>query len=167
MIVGHIFPEWSSEDYINLDYSIALFHDNYEINEYISKGHSEKNMYIYKYLEPNPMPEFVYNYVYPHFKYLKNITSAINLFKPANYLPYHSDSYLRYKQIFNITTETIVRIVVMLENWQPGQIILIGNKSYSDWSAGDYFYWENDTKHSFYNMSLVNRYALQLTGIKT
>ena len=95
---------------------------------------------------------------------IKNITSAINLFKPAKYLPYHSDSYFRYKEVFNIKKDSIVRAVVMLEDWQPGQIILIDNKSYSGWKSGEYWCWKNDTKHSFYNMSIFDRYSLQITG---
>ena len=66
--------------------------------------------------------------------------------------------------LFNIKKDSIVRAVVMLEDWQPGQIILIDNKSYSGWKSGEYWCWKNDTKHSFYNMSIFDRYSLQITG---
>lgn len=165
-MISHIKPNWNIEDFYNLAYTIAPFHSDYQLNQYIQRGHIKENLYIYKYLEPNPMPDCVHNYIFSFFSELTNLVSAVNLFKPANYLPYHSDSYIRYKELFNIKTEVIVRSVVMLEDWEPGQIILIGRETYSDWKSGDVFSWENDTKHSFYNMSLVNRYALQITGTK-
>jgi len=161
----HIQPHWDIEEFKRLEYTEAPFHDDYQIDRYTSVGHNRENLNIYKYLEPNPMPLCIHDYVFSYFSELSNLVSAINLFKPASYLPYHSDSYTRYKQLFNITTETIVRSVIMLEDWEPGQIILIDRESYSGWNAGDCFSWENDAKHSFYNMSLKDRYALQITGI--
>lgn len=163
-MIKHIQSNWNIEEFYNLDYSLALFHDNSIIDHYVSKGHTKENMFIFKYSEPNPMPSVIKDYIFPNFSYLNNLTCAVNLFKPANYLPYHSDSYFRYKQLFNITDEVIVRSVIMLEDWEPGQIILVGKKSYSGWVAGDCFSWENYEMHSFYNMSLVDRYALQITG---
>jgi hypothetical protein len=160
----HIHPSWNIEEFYSLNYTVAPFHDDYEINKYLEVGHKRESLNIYKYLEPNPMPSCVQDYVIPFFSELKNVVSAVNLFKPASYLPYHSDSYTRYKELFNITTETIVRSVIMLEDWEPGQMILIEDQSFSGWKAGDCFSWENDTKHSFYNMSLFDRYALQITG---
>ena len=164
MIRGHINPCWDMEDFYKLPYHEAPFYDDHQLNEYVSCGHIKESMMIYKYHEPNPMPSCVKEKVIPHFCDWENVTSAINLFKPGTYLPYHNDSYLRYKQVFNITTQDIVRSVIMLEEWQPGQMILIENESYSGWKPGDYWIWKNDMKHSFYNMSLTNRYALQLTG---
>jgi len=160
----HIHPQWNIEDFKQLSYTEAPFHDDYKIDQYTSSGHNRENLNIYKYLEPNPMPSCVHEYVFSFFSELNNLVSAVNLFKPASYLPYHSDSYTRYKELFNITTETIVRSVIMLEDWEPGQIILIKDQSFSGWKSGDCFSWENDTPHSFYNMSLVDRYALQITG---
>jgi len=160
----NIKPKWDIAELRRLDYKVAPFHDVRKINEYLWAGHVREHLDIYKYLEPRPMPSFVHEYVFPFFSNLKNLTSCINLFKSATYLPYHSDSYYVYKDLFNITDETIVRSVIMLEDWSPGQFILIEKESFSNWKAGDVFSWENDTKHSFYNMSLVNRYALQITG---
>lgn len=160
----HIEPLWNIEEFYDLNYVVAPFHDDYKIDEYVDAGHRRESLDIQKYLEPNPMPSFVHDYVFPFFSHLKGVVSAVNLFTPASYLPYHSDSYYAYKRLFHITTETIVRTVVMLDDWVPGQIILIDRESFSGWSAGDCFSWEDDTPHSFYNMSLVNRYALQITG---
>jgi len=161
---GHINPIWNIQEFINLDYEIAYFHNNYQIDEYVTVGHEKESLHILKYLEPNPMPKCVYNHIYPHFFHLKNLVSAVNLFKPAKYLPYHKDTYKKYKELFDVSVENICRVVVMLEDWSPGQIILIDTEAHSGWKSGDYFSWIGETKHSFYNMSLIDRYALQITG---
>lgn len=160
----HIDPQWDVSVFYDLEYEIKPFHDDKQIDSYVIAGHRRSSLDVYKYLEPKPMPKFVHEYVYSFFPDLKNLTSAVNLFKPASYLPYHSDSYAAYKKLFDITTETIVRSVVMLDDWKPGQFILIEGESFSNWKAGAAFSWKNDAKHSFYNMSLVDRYALQITG---
>jgi hypothetical protein len=161
---GYIKPCWNMEDFYNLPYCEAPFYNDDQINEYVSCGHTKKHMMVHKYHEPNPMPSCIKEKIIPQFSSWTNVTSAINLFNPGTYLPYHNDSFLKYKKIFDITSEDIVRSVIMLEDWQPGQIILIEDKSYSGWKSGQYWVWKNNTKHSFYNMSLVKRYALQLTG---
>jgi hypothetical protein len=162
----YIPPRWNIEEFERLTYTEAPFHDEHQIKDYLAVGHKRDSLNIYKYLEPNPMPSCVHEYVFPFFSELNNLVSAINLFRPGSYLPYHSDSYTRYKELFKITTQTIVRSVIMLEDWKPGQIILIDKESYSNWKSGDCFSWNDDTKHSFYNMSLVDRYALQITGTR-
>lgn len=64
--------------------------------------------------------------------------------------------------------EKIVRITIMLEDWQPGQFYLYGTCVYSHWRAGDVhiFDWPN-VPHATANASLQPRSTMQLTGIKT
>jgi len=88
----HIKPNWNIEELKVLDYILKPFHDDMQIDQYVLAGHRRSSLDVYKYLEPNPMPSFVYEYVYPFFSDLKGVVSAVNLFIPASYLPYHSDS---------------------------------------------------------------------------
>lgn len=164
-MIDYIEPKWKIEDFYNLEYEISPYHNIEEINLYKNSGHYENNLSIFKYHQPNPMPTFVTNYIVPTIEnFLDNIAVAFNLFKPAHYLPYHRDTYSRYKEVFNIKDKSIYRIILMLEDWEPGQILTIGKKSYSGWNAGKCFYWKNYTPHSFYNLGLKDRYALQITG---
>jgi len=159
----HISPNWNIEEFYELSYIPAKYHDPSYIHDYIVCGHKEENLTIFKYKEPNPMPKCVYDYIFPHFGHLKNKSCAINLFNPANYLPYHKDSFEKYEQIFG-KSKNICRYMIMLEDWCPGQILLIKDKSYSGWKSGDYYGWSREVPHSFYNMGIVKRYALQITG---
>jgi hypothetical protein len=64
--------------------------------------------------------------------------------------------------------ERIVRITVMLTDWQPGQFYLYGTATYSHWRAGEahIFDWPN-VPHATANASHVARPTLQMTGLKT
>jgi hypothetical protein len=64
--------------------------------------------------------------------------------------------------------DQLVRIHVMLEDWQPGQFYQYGNYTYQNWQAGDahYFDWPS-VPHSTANASNQERVTLQVTGIIT
>ena len=69
---------------------------------------------------------------------------------------------------FDYDPMDIVRITVMLEDWQPGQFIIYGNTTYQQWRAGDFhiFDWPN-VPHATANASQHSRVTLQITGIRT
>jgi len=43
--------------------------------------------------------------------------------------------------------------------------IQIKKSCFGSWKSGDCFYWEYDDLHAFYNFSLKDRYAVQITGV--
>lgn len=160
---GHINPIWTVDDYVNLNYNRDTVADSY-LNQFLGAGHIEEQMCLFNYFEPKPMPASI-EYIKSHFQELKNLTAAVNLVKPGQYMPYHSDLYLRWMQVHNHNNiETIVRIIVMLEHGEQGQILHVGDCLHTMWKAGDWFSWNGTTMHALYNMSLRNRYAIQLTG---
>ena len=55
--MDHIKPQWDIEDFKNLDYTYATHNDPLLVNEYLWAGHNKEKLSIYKYHEPNPMPE--------------------------------------------------------------------------------------------------------------
>lgn len=63
--------------------------------------------------------------------------------------------------------ESVCRIGIFLDDWQPGQFLMYGNLMYQ-WKAGDAFVfdWAN-TPHATANASNHPRPMLLLTGIKT
>jgi hypothetical protein len=145
-----------------LDYTIAT-HPTL-IDEYLAAGHDKEKLSIYKYHEPNPMPECM-EYIRSKFDFWNHVCVAVNHFIPGQYLPIHVDLYGRYIEMTNANPEDVMRCMVMLEDSQPGQILQIDDKCHGKWSAGDCFYWEYDTPHAFYNMSTSPRYAVQVTGV--
>ena len=64
--------------------------------------------------------------------------------------------------------EMIMRIMIQLTAWQPGQFWAYGNYHYSQWHAGDVttFDWAN-IPHATANAGFHPRVTLQLTGIRT
>ena len=64
--------------------------------------------------------------------------------------------------------ERVVRITIMLDDWQPGHFYMYGNCIYDQWRAGDVhiFDWSN-VPHCTANASSHPRAVLQMTGLKT
>lgn len=70
-----------------------------------------------------------------------------------------------YSPDFKYQEPDAVRFLIMLEDWQPGQIAQFGNIVYTQWKAGTIFTWEWSTlPHVTWNGSWHRRMALQLTG---
>jgi len=166
MITTYLKPEWDISDFYDLDYFLATHKYQPLLDKYRQSGHSEAHMTVYNYHEPSPMPKCVTGYIKLKFNFLDNIAVAINLFKPGQYLPIHTDLYGRYAEVHNVEYEKIERHILMLEDSIPGQILQISNSVYGKWKAGDCFSWKAAEAHAFYNMSMVDRYAVQLTGVR-
>ena len=64
--------------------------------------------------------------------------------------------------------ERVMRIMIQLTDWQPGQFWEYGNYHYNQWRAGDVttFDWAN-IPHATANAGFDPRVTLQLTGIRT
>ena len=152
------------KEFKKLDYSFDTHKDNNLLNEFANVGHSKMYMTLYNYFQPKPFPSVVFDYIVPQFN-LENISVAINLFTPGQYLPVHGDLYGKYKTFHNLTTENITRCVIMLEDSVPGQVSQACDKTVGTWKAGYWISWENNDPHAVYNMSKENRYGIQLTGV--
>jgi hypothetical protein len=159
----NIEPLWNIEDYKNLNYKLD-HHKGIKDNEkYIEVGHLPESLSLYNYFEPNPMPDSI-EYIQKQFLEIKNISVAINLFKPGQYMPIHYDRFEAYKKHNKLKNCSICRYMVMLEDSQSGQMLQIGSTIHNTWTAGAVYGWCNQDLHSFYNLSLYNRYAVQVTG---
>lgn len=64
--------------------------------------------------------------------------------------------------------ERVMRIMIQLTDWQPGQFWEYGNYHWNGWKAGDVttFDWKN-VPHSTANAGHHPRVTLQVTGVKT
>jgi len=66
---------------------------------------------------------------------------------------------------FDKNPELIRRFVVMLADWQLGQVFQLGNAMWTQWRAGDCITWEwQDIPHATCNMGWWDRPMLQVTG---
>lgn len=160
---GKILKNWNIEEIKPLPYKFDYHKDKDLIELYASAGHNRESMHIYNCFEDNIPLDF--SFLKESFSFLGNISLAVNLFKPGQYLPLHFDLYQRYKKLYNLNDDIkICRIVLMLEDSHPGQILQVENSLIGNWEAGEWFSWCDGDKHAFYNLSTVDRYALQITG---
>jgi hypothetical protein len=60
----------------------------------------------------------------------------------------------------------VIRIMVMMQDWEPGQFIMYGNQIHERWKSGDVhtFDWQN-LPHATANASLTPRPMLVITGV--
>jgi hypothetical protein len=164
--VGTLYPEWNVEEFKTLNYKFDTHKDSELLDRYENLGHSRLNMTLYNYFEPNPMPEVISRYVLPKFSHMSHISVAVNLFKPGQYLPVHVDLFGRYREVHKLgSSAKIARAILMLEDSEPGQISQACGETYGEWRAGFWLQWEEPDPHAFYNFSMKDRYALQITGV--
>ncbi len=62
----------------------------------------------------------------------------------------------------------IIRVMIMLQDWEPGQFLMYGNQQFDRWRAGDIhkFDWQN-IPHATANASNKPRPMLVVTGVIT
>jgi len=106
----------------------------------------------------------VFDYV-PALFDLDSIIYSFMKYPVGNILPWHQDNYPTYcKNHGVVDVESIVRIVVLLNDSTPGQQLWIGDRLCAG-PAGSWFAWTGSTEHMAANLSKEPRYALQITGI--
>jgi len=164
-MIGHIKPKWNIGDFYSLNYILTTHKDEDLVKQYLDSGHNKEKLSMYKYQLPNRMPDCVNEYIIPHFNFWDKVAAAVNYFKPGQYLPLHTDLYGRYVEINDVDSNKVMRCMVMLEDSSPGQILQVKDVAHCKWKAGDCFYWTYNEIHAFYNFSMRDRYAIQVTGV--
>lgn len=96
---------------------------------------------------------------------LENMAMRAHVQKPGQSFAMHIDKlWHRHPQ----DPSRIVRIMVMLTNWQPGQFIMYGNSPLIQWKAGDIHTFDTlNVPHCTANLSRVARPILIITGLRT
>lgn len=100
-----------------------------------------------------------------YFPHLTNHLFAVSKMLPGNILPYHRDEYAYFRRTFDVTHNEVGRIIVFLEDWQPGHISEIDGTPITNWKAGNWIEWRGTTPHMAANLGHTDRYTLQITGI--
>lgn len=158
---GHIKPFWD-DSYKFLPYIEEIIKQPDLQQYWLDAGHRAENLIIETYAQPNPMPKWVSN-IESNWPEYKDFGFSFHKFLPGRYLPDHRDAYTKYKEKFNIGLDQVVRILVYLEDWQPGQINTVEDTVLTHWRAGDWIAWRGNTLHSVVNFGVHNRYALAIT----
>jgi hypothetical protein len=82
--------------------------------------------------------------------------------------PYHIDFFHRRSRLKDQPQDKIIRVMVMLTDWEPGHFISYGNHVFTRWKAGDFHTFSHaDTPHSTANAAYNPRVMLLITGVKS
>jgi hypothetical protein len=155
-------PWWVSHR--DLNYANEPFNDSESLELWRNLGYTQTKFTGDMYDMRNPEPDWITHFR-QHFKW-KHFSWSVYRMGPGCVLPNHSDLYVRFKQIHNITNDnSIYRAVIMLEDWQSGHYFEIDGHPCTKWIAGDTFIWQSDVNHLAANVGMTNRYTLQITGV--
>jgi hypothetical protein len=90
------------------------------------------------------------------------IQPIITLKKPGNWDMWHTDCYCGHPS--GRGEADLFRVIIHLNDWEPGQFLTMGNQPIMQWKAGDCILFDSDIPHAGANASRSYRYSLRLTG---
>lgn len=164
---GHIEPFWEDE-YKHLNYTKQAFNNPKDMIRWRREGYAHSDDLFVGFLCDMKHPQPIWNnLLIEWFEKYFNVTDVGTSYyrmTTGTILPVHSDTYIKYQELFSCEIKNIVRALVMPEDWQSGHYLEINGVLISDWSAGDFFWWNGDAPHMGANIGVNDRYTIQLTG---
>lgn len=160
---GHIDPWW---DYLHrsLPYKNEPFNDPETEARWRELGYTQTQFTGDMYDMRNPEPTWIP--MFRRYFNFENFSWSVYRMGPGTSIPEHSDTYLKFKEIYNLPPDQlVVRVVVFLEDWASGHYLEMAGDPIVRWRAGDWVCWSNDLPHVAANVGSTNRYTLQITGI--
>ena len=158
---GHTYPVWR-DAFKELMYINEPFNDPESLKEWRDLGYTQTkftgDMYDMRQEEPEWMHLIRNVFDWRYFSW------SVYRMNPGCCLPMHSDTYLRFRELHNWKGD-IHRAIIYMEDWQSGHVSEIEDTVITQWRAGDYIVWKNDTPHLAANVGKTSRYTLQITGV--
>ena len=99
---------------------------------------------------------------YAHMKFNYNFLKLT----PGCSLMWHFDTYatfVKYNNIEEDNVHNVCRTVVMMDDWDRGQVLQVGDEVYTGWIAGDTYTWKGDTWHGMANFGPSDIIISQVT----
>jgi len=88
--------------------------------------------------------------------------------KPGQFLPWHQDTYIRFRKEFNVPDDVeVTRYSLMLEDWHWGHYFLAGNSVLHQWKQGDFIQMPLTMHHTTCNTGIVPKLTMTITGTVT
>lgn len=87
---------------------------------------------------------------YQHMKFNYNFLKLT----PGCQLMWHFDTYatfVKYNKISEEDSKNICRTAIMMQDWDRGQVLQVGDEVYTHWLKGDTFTWKGDVWHGMSN----------------
>lgn len=86
------------------------------------------------------------------------------LVEPGRIVPIHQDQFVNLRKEKNIPPENCFRYIIMLEDWQFGQILEFKDQSIRQWRRGDTWMFDSSEIHCAANSSNYNFYSCQVSA---
>ena len=140
---GHIEPLWSKDEIVNLLYRREEFNDPVQLKKWHDIWHQPRSGYLYD-MRHEEQPDATYELVKLAMDHgLEHVGVSYYVMGPGDNLPYHSDTYKKYIELFNLTgrEKDIVRFIFFPFDWEPGHIFEIDGDPITQWKAGDWVAW--------------------------
>tara|TARA_Y100001970_G_scaffold288606_1_gene416422 strand:+ start:1831 stop:2556 length:726 start_codon:yes stop_codon:yes gene_type:complete len=80
----------------------------------------------------------------------------------GNFETYHVDTMDGHPSGYGV--KELARIIIHLQDWEPGQLLQWGNRVITQWKAGDTIAYDKNVPHGTANCSRYRRYSLRITG---
>jgi hypothetical protein len=165
LIKYHV-PVFWDDEFKHLDYVNELFNDPANVNRWTSQGYANKftgDMCDMRSQQPSWNKTFIDIYTEMGWK---DIGTSYYRMTTGTTLPWHSDWYVRYIDLFGLAGQEhrIRRAVIFLEDWRSGHYFEGAGQAVTGWRAGDAVEWIYDLPHMAANIGLDPRYTLQITG---
>jgi len=123
---------------------------------------AESTSYFYKFVEEIGLTNSLVRY---HVQFPGEVTSwHTDIFSPAHEFLKETD--VLTDQAVGID-RNIRRILIALEPWDWGHLLVFGKSSWSGWAAGDVIFWDYGVPHGSANMGYTPRISVSITGQST
>ncbi|SVE22177.1 uncharacterized protein METZ01_LOCUS475031, partial [marine metagenome] len=143
------------------DNSIA----NQKAQQFREWGYNEHNTSILK-ISYEEYPEVFEPYV--KFAGFGECAAVALKQKPGQFLPWHQDTYIRFRKEFNVPDDVeVTRYSLMLEDWHWGHYFLAGNNVLHQWKQGDFIQMPLTMHHTTCNGGIVPKLTMTITGTVT
>ncbi len=143
------------------DNSIA----NQKAQQFREWGYNEHNTSILK-ISYEEYPEVFEPYV--KFAGFGECAAVALKQKPGQFLPWHQDTYIRFRKEFNVPDDVeVTRYSLMLEDWHWGHYFLAGNSVLHQWKQGDFIQMPLTMHHTTCNTGIVPKLTMTITGTVT
>lgn len=164
---GHIDPFWNNE-YIRLEYTHERFNNPADMMRWRKEGYVQPDSHFTGFMcdmrkaQPSWNQQLI-DWFAAQFG-VKDVGTSYYRMGTGVIMPNHRDTYLRYCELFGCSINSIIRAIVMPEDWRSGHYLEIAGVPFVNWRAGDYFWWRGDVVHMAANLGTTKRYTIQLTG---
>ena len=165
--IGRIESFWKILDVETLPYFTELLTDA-DTNQWTglhNLNFSTGSQADYRVTQPDWTPDVLALLEKQNIK-LHNVATSFYKLLPGELLPYHIDKYIRYCNYYKVDQSQVYRIIVFLQDWQPGFIFEIENNPVVMYPSGSFVMWHNAVSHMAGNLGSIPRYTLQITGTK-